>query len=46
MIPFFGMGADQVAERAVEKPGTADSVMLNGAGRPDGRGGSRDGEDE
>ena len=28
MIPFFGMGADQLAERAVEDPATEDSVKL------------------
>ena len=30
MIPFLGMGADQLAERAVGDPGTGDSVKLNG----------------
>ena len=28
MFPFFGMGADQLAERAVGDRATGDSVML------------------
>ena len=32
MIPFFGMGADQLAERAVGNPATGDSVKLGDDG--------------
>ena len=30
MIPFLGMGTDQLAERAVGKPGTENNVKLRG----------------
>ena len=30
MIPFFGMGTDQLAERVVGKPGTENNVKLGG----------------
>ena len=30
MIPFLGMGIDQLAERVVGKPGTEDNVNLGG----------------
>ena len=32
IIPFFGMGADQLAERAVGDPGTGDSVNVGDDG--------------
>ena len=31
MIPFFGMGTDQVINKAVGKPGTDDMALLRGA---------------
>ena len=30
MIPFLGMGTDQLAERVVGKPGTENNVKLGG----------------